>query len=142
MPVSSTAQRIPVASRIEQPAAASAFTVSRDRQTLALARRFRLTLHINPDPSATVGKPSKTAANAWISSGVSDGLTPTSPVARPARSSSMTPTMRMSFCSSRGSVPDHARAGHERRQIAGELLQRGPGPRRTERGSPCAPTTR
>ena len=48
IPVSSTAHRIPVVFAANNRAAASAFTVSRERQTLVLARRLRLMLHRTP----------------------------------------------------------------------------------------------
>ena len=48
MPVSSTAQRMPVLFASNSRAAASAFTVSRERHTLLLAARFRLMLQMIP----------------------------------------------------------------------------------------------
>ena len=134
MPVSRTAQRMPVVRASNKRPAASAFTVSLDRQTLALARRFRLTLHINPGPSATVGRPSNKAAKAWISSLVGAGSVPTSwPAALPVRSSSIAPPMRMSFCSRRGSELSTREPGLNVAEIGGELLQRGAGPGRVHR---------
>ena len=51
IPVSSTAQRMPVVFASNSRAAASAFTVSRERHTLVLARRLALMLQTTPAAS-------------------------------------------------------------------------------------------
>ena len=107
MPVSSTAHRIPAVLASKSRAAASAFTVSRERQMLVLARRFRLMLQSRPaSPASGVVSSSNTSANASISLSSTVGCaTSTAGTVRPSRSFSMQPTMRIIFTRNLGSAP-------------------------------------
>ena len=108
MPVSSTAQRMPVVCASKRRAAASALTVMRDRHTLVLASRLRLMLHTQPAAEASTGcRPSNKSAKPSISCGV--GRSPVaSGAGRSRRSHSIAPAIRISFSSSRGSAPGTA----------------------------------
>ncbi len=107
MPVSRTAHRMPDVLASNSRPAASAFTVSRERQMLVLARRFRLMLHTTPAaaPSGRT-RPSYSSAKTPISASVSVGRsTGPSSIGRPRPSASIQLASRISFTRSLDSTP-------------------------------------